>query len=123
VQLENFNGLLGDLASSSEWKILKAIFSDPELRNTHIYLCQRLARKSMFITRGQHFGFADQSIALHDRAVVFWGLDVPMVIRHTGQYGGPYRCDETVRLIAPAYIHKCMNGELLSGRDTTLLVE
>jgi hypothetical protein len=97
------------LGSNKDWIILSAILSHPDLKAIHEDIYTRFADKTMFVTQGGHMGFAENTIRQGDKAVVFSGLDVPMVIRES---------HEDYRLVSPAFIHNGMNGELLPKNKT-----
>jgi hypothetical protein len=97
--------------SSLEWKILIAIYSDARIRVIHEAICARYVGKIMFVTRNGYIGFAKDTVAVGDRAVLFSGLDVPMILRQSDT-------EHVYQLISPSYIHRGMHGELLPKKKT-----
>jgi hypothetical protein len=99
------------MTSSLDWKILSAIYSDARVRFIHEAMCAKFVGKVMFSTRNGYIGFAKETIAVGDRAVLFSGLDVPIVLRES-------ETEEMYRLVSPAYVHRGMHGELVPKNKT-----
>jgi hypothetical protein len=67
---------------------------------------------TFFTTQRGYMGMSADTLQAGDRIMLISGVAIPMVVR--------FDCDGSYRLVAPAYIHGIMSGELWPESDGDL---
>lgn len=68
-----------------------------------------MSDQRFFITRGGRIGIGPRHLMENDPVVVFWGADMPCILREMGGHS---------RLLGAAFVHGLMQGEAFAGIET-----